>query len=220
MMNRTKFRTLCVALESRHSRSRRPPMRRCTASSRASPSRRRSTPRRRATRSSSNRGVPGEVGNAELRPAHQHREPAPDRQGGPGPGRGRQGPPRAHETQETGSLRGACGLRVRRVRRVRCPSTSSHGFYVRGFTVEDFPRNGIQTRFVDELRVHRQRVRAEPQQRHLPDRSRRTGWSGTTSPTARSTPRCGWRPPRTFASSTTMLYDSVIGFEITVSNNV
>ena len=29
--------------------------------------------------------------------------------------------------------------------------------------------------------------------------SRRTDWSRTTSPTARSIPRCGWRAPRTFA---------------------
>ena len=29
-----------------------------------------------------------------------------------------------------------------------CPD-KLHGFYVRGFTVEDFPRNGIQTRWVD-----------------------------------------------------------------------
>ena len=34
-------------------------------------------------------------------------------------------------------------------------------------------------------------------------RSRRTAWCATTSPTARSTPRCGWPPPRTCASSAT-----------------
>jgi hypothetical protein len=29
------------------------------------------------------------------------------------------------------------------------------GFYIRGFTVEDFPRNGIQTRFVDDFQIIR-----------------------------------------------------------------
>jgi hypothetical protein len=35
-----------------------------------------------------------------------------------------------------------------------CPD-ELHGFDIRGFTVEDFPRNGIQTRFVDGFRIIR-----------------------------------------------------------------
>ena len=35
-----------------------------------------------------------------------------------------------------------------------CPDELS-GFYIRGFTVEDFPRNGIQTRFVDGFKIVR-----------------------------------------------------------------
>jgi nitrous oxidase accessory protein NosD len=33
-----------------------------------------------------------------------------------------------------------------------CPD-ELHGFYIRGFKVEDFPRNGIQTRFVDDFEI-------------------------------------------------------------------
>ena len=35
-----------------------------------------------------------------------------------------------------------------------CPD-ELQGFYIRGFTVEDFPRNGIQTRFVDGFKIIR-----------------------------------------------------------------
>ncbi len=36
-----------------------------------------------------------------------------------------------------------------------CPFEDLQGFYIRGFTVEDFPDNGIQTRFVDDFAIVR-----------------------------------------------------------------
>jgi len=36
-----------------------------------------------------------------------------------------------------------------------CPVPNLQGFYIRGFTVEDFPRNGIQTRFVNDFKIIR-----------------------------------------------------------------
>ncbi|MGH7291074.1 MAG: DUF1565 domain-containing protein, partial [Myxococcota bacterium] len=35
-----------------------------------------------------------------------------------------------------------------------CPE-QLEGFYIRGFTIEDFPRNGIQTRFVNDFKIIR-----------------------------------------------------------------
>jgi hypothetical protein len=35
-----------------------------------------------------------------------------------------------------------------------CPD-ELQGFYIRGFSVEDFPRNGIQTRFVNDFKIFR-----------------------------------------------------------------
>ncbi len=88
-----------------------------------------------------------------------------------------------------------------------CPD-ELQGFYIRGFTVEDFPgqrdpdplRERLQDRFATNLQ-ETAAVTAATTGSTRP--SPRTGWSRTTSPTARRTPRCGWRPPRTFASSAT-----------------
>jgi parallel beta-helix repeat protein len=103
-----------------------------------------------------------------------------------------------------------------------CRSRELKGFYVRGFTVKDFPKNGIQTRWVDGFEF----VRNE---------SSRNGWDNGNGiyPTLSanglvrnnvsygSTDTAMW-----IAGSENVrvigneLYDSVIGFEITVSNNV
>jgi parallel beta-helix repeat protein len=103
-----------------------------------------------------------------------------------------------------------------------CRSRELQGFYIRGFTVEDFPKNGIQTRWVDGFEF----VRNE---------SARNGWDNGNGiyPTLSanglvrnnvsygSTDTAMW-----IAGSENVrvigneLYGSVIGFEITVSNNV
>ena len=36
-----------------------------------------------------------------------------------------------------------------------CTEDNLQGFYIRGFTVEDFPKNGIQTRFVNDFKIIR-----------------------------------------------------------------
>jgi parallel beta-helix repeat protein len=103
-----------------------------------------------------------------------------------------------------------------------CRSRELQGFYIRGFTVQDFPKNGIQTRWVDGFEF----VRNE---------SADNGWDNGNGiyPTLSanglvrnnvsygSTDTAMW-----IAGSENVrvigneLYDSVIGFEITVSNNV
>ncbi len=105
---------------------------------------------------------------------------------------------------------------------MECRSRELKGFYIRGFTVQDFPKNGIQTRWVDGFEF----VRNE---------SARNGWDNGNGiyPTLSanglvrnnvsygSTDTAMW-----IAGSENVrvigneLYDSVIGFEITVSNNV
>jgi hypothetical protein len=56
-------------------------------------------------------------------------------------------------TQKTGIYAGpaACGPEVQVG---DCPD-EVQGFYIRGFSVEDFPRNGIQTRFVNDFKIIR-----------------------------------------------------------------
>ncbi len=102
-----------------------------------------------------------------------------------------------------------------------CPD-ELHGFYIRGFTVEDFPRNGIQTRFVDDFTI----VRNE---------SARNGWVNgngiypTISANGLVQENVSYGSLDTamwVAASENVrvigneVYDSVIGLEITVSNNV
>jgi len=88
--------------------------------------------------------------------------------GGPGhggPGHGRSGKPGwddgdadkvrlvAYGTQRTGvyAAPAGCGPEIPVG---GCPD-ELHGFYIRGFSVEDFPHNGIQTRFVDGFKMIR-----------------------------------------------------------------
>ena len=104
---------------------------------------------------------------------------------------------RPAEGQETGvyAAPAGCGPEVDVG---ECPD-ELQGFYIRGFTVQDFPKNGIQTRFVNGFKIDPQRIRKTTSTTGSIRPSPRTGWFRTTSPMARWTRRCGWRPPRTFA---------------------
>lgn len=99
-----------------------------------------------------------------------------------------------------------------------CASTL-HGFYVRGFTVEDFPRNGIQTRWVDGFEF----VDNESA------RNLNNGIYPTLSANGlvRDNVSYGSLDTAMWVAASenvrvinNVMYDSVIGFEITVSNNV
>lgn len=96
------------------------------------------------------------------------------------------------------------------------------GFEIRGFTVEDFPGNGIQTRFVNGFKIIR-------------NESARNGWVNgngiypTISANGLVQQNVSYGSLDTamwVAASENVrvigneMYDSVIGFEITVSNNV
>jgi hypothetical protein len=99
-----------------------------------------------------------------------------------------------------------------------CPDTL-HGFYVRGFSVEDFPRNGIQTRWVDGFEFV-----ANESVRNL-----NNGIYPTVSANGLVRDNVSYGSLDTamwVAASENVrvigntMYGSVIGFEITVSNNV
>lgn len=93
------------------------------------------------------------------------------------------------------------------------------GFYIRGFTVEDFPRNGIQTRFVDDFTI----VRNESV------RNLNNGIYPTISANGLVQNNISYGSLDTAMWAAAVenvrvigneLYDSVIGLEITVSNDV
>ena len=103
-----------------------------------------------------------------------------------------------------------------------CRSRELKGFYIRGFTVEDFPKNGIQTRWVDGFEF----VRNE---------SARNGFDNGNGIYPTLSANGLVRNNISYGSTDTAMwvagsenvrvignemYDSVIGFEITVSNNV
>ncbi len=99
-----------------------------------------------------------------------------------------------------------------------CPDTLE-GFYIRGFSVEDFPRNGIQTRFVDGFEF----VRNESV------RNLNNGIYPTISANGVVRENVSYGSLDTamwVAASQNVrvidneMYDSVIGFEITVSDDV
>jgi len=99
-----------------------------------------------------------------------------------------------------------------------CPD-ELQGFYIRGFSVEDFPRNGIQTRFVNGFEI----IRNESV------RNLNNGIYPTISANGRVESNVSYGSLDTamwVAAGENVrvignkLYDSVIGFEITVSNNV
>jgi nitrous oxidase accessory protein NosD len=99
-----------------------------------------------------------------------------------------------------------------------CPD-ELQGFYIRGFTVEDFPRNGIQTRFVNDFKI----IRNESV------RNLNNGIYPTISANGLVQNNVSYGSLDTalwVAASENVrvvgneLYGSPIGFEITVSNNV
>jgi parallel beta-helix repeat protein len=100
-----------------------------------------------------------------------------------------------------------------------CAEKQVKGFYIRGFTVEDFPMNGIQTRWVDGFEfVQNESVR-----------NRNNGIYPTLSANGLVQNNVSYGSLDTamwVAGSENVrvigneVFDSVIGFEITVSNNV
>jgi len=135
------------------------------------------------------------------------------------PGRGDAGKVRLvrNENQETGIYAAPAGCEYDAYA-TSCPS-KLHGFYVRGFTVEDFPRNGIQTRWVDGFEF----IGNESA------RNRNNGIYPTLSANGmvRDNVSYGSLDTAMWVAASenvrvinNVLYDSVIGFEITVSNNV
>ena len=135
------------------------------------------------------------------------------------PGRGDAGKVRLvrNENQETGIYAAPAGCEYDAYA-TTCPS-KLHGFYVRGFTVEDFPRNGIQTRWVDGFEF----IGNESA------RNRNNGIYPTLSANGmvRDNVSYGSLDTAMWVAASenvrvinNVLYDSVIGFEITVSNNV
>jgi hypothetical protein len=135
------------------------------------------------------------------------------------PGRGDAGKVRLvrNENQETGIYAAPAGCEYDAYA-TTCKS-KLHGFYVRGFTVEDFPRNGIQTRWVDGFEF----VGNESA------RNRNNGIYPTLSANGmvRDNVSYGSLDTAMWVAASenvrvinNVLYDSVIGFEITVSNNV
>jgi cytochrome c peroxidase len=135
------------------------------------------------------------------------------------PGRGEAGKVRLirNEAQETGIYAGPAGCEYDAYA-TSCPDML-HGFYVRGFTVEDFPRNGIQTRWVDGFEfVSNESVR-----------NLNNGIYPTVSANGMVRDNVSYGSLDTamwVAASENVrvinntLHGSVIGFEITVSNNV
>ena len=97
-------------------------------------------------------------------------------------------------TQETGIYAAPAGCEFRAS---ECPETLQD-FYVRGFTVEGFPQNGIQTRFVDGFQFIRNESANNLNNGIYPTLSA-NGYVATTCPTGRSTRPCGSRARRTSA---------------------
>jgi hypothetical protein len=135
------------------------------------------------------------------------------------PGRGEAGKVRLirNESQETGIYAAPAGCDYD-AHASSCPS-KLHGFYVRGFTVEDFPKNGIQTRWVDGFEFV-----ANESVRNL-----NNGIYPTVSANGMVRDNVSYGSLDTamwVAASENVrvinntLFGSVIGFEITVSNNV
>jgi hypothetical protein len=135
------------------------------------------------------------------------------------PGRGEAGKVRLvrNEAQETGIYAAPAGCEYD-AHASSCPS-KLRGFYVRGFTVEDFPRNGIQTRWVDGFEFV-----ANESARNL-----NNGIYPTVSANGlvRDNVSYGSLDTAMWVAASenvrvinNVMYGSVIGFEITVSNNV
>jgi parallel beta-helix repeat protein len=135
------------------------------------------------------------------------------------PGRGDAGKVRLvkNENQETGIYAAPAGCEYDAYA-TTCPSTL-HGFYVRGFTVEDFPRNGIQTRWVDGFEFVGNESARNLNNGIYPTLSANGLVRDNVSYGSLDTAMWVAASENVRVINNTM-YDSVIGFEITVSNNV
>jgi Right handed beta helix region len=100
-----------------------------------------------------------------------------------------------------------------------CKAKTLQGFYVRGFSVEDFPVNGIQTRWVDGFEFVRNDSVRNLNNGIYPTLSANGLLQENTSYGSLDTAMwvAGSENVRVIGNT---LHGSVIGFEITVSNNV
>ena len=98
-------------------------------------------------------------------------------------------------------------------------SLQLHGFYVRGFTVEDFPRNGIQTRFVDDFKIIRNESARNLHNGIYPTISANGLVQNNVSYGSEDTAMwvAASQNVRVIGNE---LYDSVIGLEVNVSLNI
>jgi len=100
-----------------------------------------------------------------------------------------------------------------------CNAPDLKNFYIRGFTVEGFGKNGIQTRFVDGFKLIRNESANNLNNGIYPTLSANGLVRNNTSYGSLDTAMwiAGSENVRVVGNE---LFDSVIGFEITVSNNV
>ena len=100
-----------------------------------------------------------------------------------------------------------------------CNLPDLKNFYIRGFTVEGFGKNGIQTRFVDGFKIMRNESAHNLNNGIYPTLSANGLVSNNSSYGSLDTAMwvAGSENVRVIGNE---LFDSVIGFEITVSNNV
>jgi parallel beta-helix repeat protein len=100
-----------------------------------------------------------------------------------------------------------------------CKEASIRGFYIRGFSVEGFPRNGIQTRWVDGFEFARNASKNNLNNGIYPTLSANGLVQNNVSYGSRDTAMwvAGSENVRVIGNE---VFGSVIGFEITVSNNV
>jgi hypothetical protein len=99
-----------------------------------------------------------------------------------------------------------------------CP-TQLQGFYIRGFTVEDFPNNGIQTRFVNDFTIIRNESARNLENGIYPTISANGLVQENVSYGSLDTAMwvAASQNVRVIGNE---MYDSVIGFEITVADDV
>jgi parallel beta-helix repeat protein len=100
-----------------------------------------------------------------------------------------------------------------------CKDATITDFYIRGFTVEGFPRNGIQTRWVEGFEFIRNESRNNLNNGIYPTLSANGLVQNNVSYGSLDTAMwvAGSENVRVIGNE---VFDSVIGFEITVSNNV
>jgi len=100
-----------------------------------------------------------------------------------------------------------------------CKDATIKGFYIRGFVIEGFPRNGIQTRWVDGFQFIRNESKNNLNNGIYPTLSANGLVQNNVSYGSFDTAMwvAGSENVRVIGNE---VFDSVIGFEITVSNNV